>query len=145
MKVADELLQGEIALAKGDRKGAITLMRQSVVSEAAVNYSEPPDWDLPVREWLGRALMMDGQYAEAEKTFREEIVPAAKPVVLKDLVKDWPVVRKIDLGIANVSAEVAVACVRRVDGPEFASRLRETADGFVELLDSLLPLADVSR
>jgi hypothetical protein len=27
------------------------------------------------------------------KTFREEIVPAARPVVLKDLVKDWPVVR----------------------------------------------------
>jgi len=42
-----------------------------------VNYSEPPDWDLPVREWLGSALMVDGQFAEAEKTFREEI--ARKP------------------------------------------------------------------
>ena len=73
VKVADQLLQGEIALAKGDRKAAIAAMRQSVTSEALVNYSEPPDWDLPVREWLGRVLMMDGQYAEAEKTFREEI------------------------------------------------------------------------
>jgi hypothetical protein len=27
------------------------------------------------------------------KTFREEIVPANEPVVLKDLVKDWPAVR----------------------------------------------------
>jgi hypothetical protein len=27
------------------------------------------------------------------KIFREEIVPACKPVVLKDLVKDWPAVR----------------------------------------------------
>jgi hypothetical protein len=27
------------------------------------------------------------------ETFREEIVPACKPVVLKDLVKDWPAVR----------------------------------------------------
>ncbi len=27
------------------------------------------------------------------KTFREEIIPAAKPVVLADLVSDWPVVR----------------------------------------------------
>jgi hypothetical protein len=27
------------------------------------------------------------------KTFREEIVPAARPVVLKDLVRDWPAVR----------------------------------------------------
>jgi hypothetical protein len=27
------------------------------------------------------------------KTFREEVLPASEPVVLKDLVKDWPVVR----------------------------------------------------
>ena len=27
------------------------------------------------------------------KAFREEILPAAKPVVLKDLVQDWPAVR----------------------------------------------------
>lgn len=73
LKVADELLSGEIAMAKGDRKAAIELMRQAAASEAKVNYAEPPDWDLPIREWLGRTLMMDGQYAEAEKAFREEI------------------------------------------------------------------------
>jgi len=77
LKVADDLLVGEIALAKGDRKSAIDSLRSAVVSESKVNYSEPPDWDLPVREWLGSALMMDGQSAEAEKTFREEI--ARKP------------------------------------------------------------------
>jgi len=27
------------------------------------------------------------------KAFREEIVPAAEPVVLEDLVKDWPAVQ----------------------------------------------------
>ena len=27
------------------------------------------------------------------KTFREEIIPAAVPTVLKDLVADWPLVR----------------------------------------------------
>lgn len=74
LKVGDELLAGEIALAKGDRKAAIESLRMAAASEAKVNYAEPPDWDLPVREWLGRALMMDGQFAEAEKTFREEIV-----------------------------------------------------------------------
>jgi len=77
LKVADDLLVGEIALAKGDRKAAIDSLRSAVVSESKVNYSEPPDWDLPVREWLGSALMVDGQFAEAEKTFREEI--ARKP------------------------------------------------------------------
>jgi tetratricopeptide (TPR) repeat protein len=73
LKVADELLAGEIALAKGDKKGAIALMRQAAASEGKVNYAEPRDWDIPVREWLGRALIMDGQFAEAEKAFREEI------------------------------------------------------------------------
>lgn len=73
VKVADDLLSGEIAQAKGDRKAAIALLRQAAMSEAKVNYAEPPDWDLPVREWLGRALLRDGQYAEAEKTYREEI------------------------------------------------------------------------
>ena len=48
-------------------------VRAAVISESKVNYAEPPDWDLPVREWLGRALLRDGQYIEAEKTYREEI------------------------------------------------------------------------
>jgi len=69
----EELLAGEIALSRGDRKGAIGLFRAAAASEAKVNYAEPPDWDLPIREWLGRALMLDGQFAEAEKTYREEI------------------------------------------------------------------------
>jgi hypothetical protein len=44
------------------------------------------------------------------KTFREEIVPACKPVVLKDLVKDWPAVR------AAVESTRALAdCVRGFD------------------------------
>ncbi|MFL6468183.1 MAG: tetratricopeptide repeat protein, partial [Pyrinomonadaceae bacterium] len=73
LKVADDLLSGEIALAKGDRKGAIAMLRTAVNSEAKVNYAEPRDWDIPVREWLGRALILDGQYAEAEKVFREEM------------------------------------------------------------------------
>lgn len=73
LKVADDLLVGEIALSRGDRKGAIAAFRMAAVSESKVNYAEPPDWDLPTREWLGRALMMDGQFSEAERSFREEI------------------------------------------------------------------------
>jgi tetratricopeptide (TPR) repeat protein len=73
VKVADDLLSGEIALARGNRKAAIEKLREAAVSESKVNYAEPPDWDLPIREWLGRALMLDGQYAAAEKAFREEI------------------------------------------------------------------------
>jgi hypothetical protein len=35
------------------------------------------------------------------KTFREEIAPANEPVVLKDLVKDWPAVRA---GLTSLAA-----------------------------------------
>jgi pimeloyl-ACP methyl ester carboxylesterase len=73
LKVADELLAGEIALSEGDNKAAIELMRKAVASEDVVNYNEPPDWDLPVREWLGRALLTSGEYAEAEKVYRAEL------------------------------------------------------------------------
>ena len=73
LKVADELLASEVALSRGDRKAAIELLRTAVASEGKVNYAEPPDWDLPIREWLGRALLRDGQFAEAEKAYREEI------------------------------------------------------------------------
>jgi hypothetical protein len=36
-------------------------------------YNEPPDWYYPVRETLGGALLRDGQAAEAEKAFRDDL------------------------------------------------------------------------
>ena len=73
MKVPVELLAGEIALASGNKKAGIDALRRAVAAEDLVNYDEPPDWDLPVREWLGPALLRNGEFAEAEKTYREEI------------------------------------------------------------------------
>jgi len=73
LRVAEELLMGEIALANGENKAAIESFRKAAASEDIVNYNEPPDWDIPAREWLGRALLTDGQFAEAEKVYRAEI------------------------------------------------------------------------
>ncbi len=73
LKVAEDLLAGEIALANGENKAAIESLHKAAASEDIVNYNEPPDWDIPVREWLGRALLTDGQFAEAEKVYRAEI------------------------------------------------------------------------
>lgn len=73
LKVATELISGEIALAKGDAKGGLDALRRAVAAEDLVNYNEPPDWHLPTREWLGRALMRTGNFAEAETVFRKEI------------------------------------------------------------------------
>ncbi len=73
LKIASELLSGEISFAKGDRKAGLDALRRAVAAEDVVNYNEPPDWHLPTREWLGRALMRAGEYAEAESVFRKEI------------------------------------------------------------------------
>lgn len=73
LRVAEELLTGEIALALGENKAAIESLRRAVAAEDVVNYNEPPDWDIPAREWLGRALLSDGQFAEAEKVYRDEL------------------------------------------------------------------------
>jgi pimeloyl-ACP methyl ester carboxylesterase/tetratricopeptide (TPR) repeat protein len=73
MRVAVELLTGEIALSKGDAANGLAALRRAVAAEDLVNYNEPPDWHLPTREWLGRALMRAGEYVEAEAVFRKEI------------------------------------------------------------------------
>ncbi|MDI1242711.1 MAG: hypothetical protein PSX80_12415 [bacterium] len=78
LKVATELLAGEIAMAKGDNKAGLDALRRAVAAEDLVNYNEPPDWHLPTREWLGRALMRAGEYAEAEAVFRKEIEKNSK-------------------------------------------------------------------
>lgn len=73
LKIANELLSGEIALTKGNTNVGLDALRRAVAAEDLVNYNEPPDWHLPTREWLGRALMRAGQFAEAEAVFRKEI------------------------------------------------------------------------
>lgn len=73
LKVADNLLAGQVEFARGDRKKGIELMRKAAEAEDAVAYNEPPDWDLPVREWLGAALLINGDSAGAEQVFRDEL------------------------------------------------------------------------
>ena len=46
---------------------------RAVAAEDQVNYNEPPDWHLPTREWLGRALLRTGDFAGAEAVYRKEI------------------------------------------------------------------------
>jgi len=73
LKVADQMLAGKIALARADKKAAIETLRKAVEAEDATGYNEPPDWDLPARELLGGALLLNNENAEAEQVFRAEI------------------------------------------------------------------------
>ncbi|HEU4710895.1 MAG TPA: alpha/beta fold hydrolase [Pyrinomonadaceae bacterium] len=73
LKVADLALAGKIAYARGDKQAAFDLLNKAVAAEDATSYNEPSDWDLPVREFLGGALLASGDYATAESVFRAEI------------------------------------------------------------------------
>ena len=78
LNVADKLLAGVIARSRGDKEKTLHEFRQAVLSEDALNYDEPPDWDLPTREWLGQALLADGQFAESESIYRAELTKHPK-------------------------------------------------------------------
>lgn len=73
MKVADFTLEGKIALARGDKAAAIASLTKAVAAEDATYYAEPSDWDLPTREVLGGALLLNGDAVAAEKVFRAEL------------------------------------------------------------------------
>ena len=41
--------------------------------EDALPYTEPPYWPLPIRHYLGAALLMAGEPAEAEAVYRKDL------------------------------------------------------------------------
>lgn len=72
-KIDDARIDAAIARQKGDKAAEIDLLRDAVDAEDTLPYSEPPLSIWPVRENLGGALLRDGQFVEAEKTFREDL------------------------------------------------------------------------
>lgn len=73
LKIAESLLDAKIAMAKHDNKSAIQFLKGGVKAEDALNYDEPPNWPIPVRESLGGALILGGDYEEAERVFRADL------------------------------------------------------------------------
>jgi tetratricopeptide (TPR) repeat protein len=72
------LLAAKIALARGDKEKAVELLRAAVQAEDEINYMEPSDWYLPVRETLGGLLLTTGDPGEAEKVFRADLARNAR-------------------------------------------------------------------
>jgi tetratricopeptide (TPR) repeat protein len=76
--IAEGVLSARIAMAKGDKRSSIALLKKAVELEDSLNYDEPEDWYIPVRESLGGVLILSGEYAEAEKVFRAELQKHAR-------------------------------------------------------------------
>lgn len=71
--IADDVLAARIATAKGDKPGAIELLRDAVATQDKLLYDEPPDWYYPVRESLGGMLLQAGDVKGAEQVFRDDL------------------------------------------------------------------------
>jgi len=65
-------------MAKGDKAASVQHFTAAVALNDKLIYDEPPDWDLPTREFLGRALLMNGDPAGAESVYRAELVKHPK-------------------------------------------------------------------
>ncbi len=72
--IANNLLEGEIALAQGDAEAAIEQFQTAVEAQDQLPYMEPPFWYYPTRQTLGHALMQAGRASEAEAVYRQDLI-----------------------------------------------------------------------
>ena len=73
LRIAPEVIAGEIAAKRQDWERAITHFERAVRYEDALVYQEPPDWHVPARQNLAAALMAAGRADEAETVLWEDL------------------------------------------------------------------------
>ena len=73
LAVAVPLLQGELLRAQGKPTQAIAALREAVAAEDKLSYNEPADWPLPVRWYLGAALLETGDARGAAEAYRQDL------------------------------------------------------------------------
>ena len=73
VKIAEQVLQGEVLRRQGHYPVAVQFFTQAVLLEDKLNYNEPPDWFFSIRHHLGDVMLSAEQYAEAEVVYREDL------------------------------------------------------------------------
>jgi tetratricopeptide (TPR) repeat protein len=73
LRIAPEVVAGEIAAKKKDWDTATKHLERAVRFEDALIYQEPADWHAPVRQALGAVLLEAGRADEAEAVFWEDL------------------------------------------------------------------------
>lgn len=73
LKIAPQVLAGEIAAARGEHDVAIAHLERAVRFEDALVYTEPAEWHYPPRLALGAILIESGRPAEAETVYWEDL------------------------------------------------------------------------
>lgn len=71
--IAMHILEGTLAEEEKDYNKAISLFEKAVSAEDRLIYTEPRDWLLPARHYLGNALLKAGKYPEAIAVFDKDL------------------------------------------------------------------------
>lgn len=72
-RIAELVLRAEISKAEGNLSQSVDYLKEAIVTEDGLNYTEPPDWFFSVRHLLGDVYMRLGQYKLAEQIYREDL------------------------------------------------------------------------
>lgn len=72
-KVAESLLSGNIAMMEKNYSQAIVSFSTAVRTEESMVYTEPRDWLLNPKHFLGKVYLLSGQFEQAEKTYRSDL------------------------------------------------------------------------
>ena len=73
LRIAPEVVAGEIAAKRKDWDRALLHLERAVRFEDSLIYQEPADWHAPVRQTLGAVLLQAGRPDEAEAVFWEDL------------------------------------------------------------------------
>ncbi|WP_170336938.1 tetratricopeptide repeat protein [Ruegeria arenilitoris] len=73
LKVAEQMMLGELAYHKGEYETAFEHLRKSVEIDDNLPYDEPWGWMQPTRHALGALLLEQGQMEEAEAVYRADL------------------------------------------------------------------------
>lgn len=73
IKIAFEIVSGELAAKKKNYPLAISHLTKAVEIEETLRYDEPPTWFYPCRQNLGAVLIEAGRYEEAQKVYEENL------------------------------------------------------------------------
>jgi len=73
LRLAAEVLAGEIAARAGDTESAVRHLSEAVKIQDGHWFTEPPPWYYPVRQSVGAVLLQGRRPAEAEAVYREDL------------------------------------------------------------------------
>jgi tetratricopeptide (TPR) repeat protein len=72
--VAEETLRSFIFFKNKNFDSAVTSIKRGILVEDSLIYSEPKDWLLPARQYLGYYLLTAGRLKEAEQVYKDDLI-----------------------------------------------------------------------